>query len=61
METYLRPAMEDLSAVQEIGQTAYSQYVFGIGREPGAMLDDYEPRLRIAECASLRMSGGFRA
>src|SRR5215470_14105213 len=32
---------DDLDAVEEIVQTAYSKYVSRIGREPGPMLDDY--------------------
>ena len=37
-----RPAtLEDIHAVQEIVQHAYSPYVSRIGREPGPMLDDY--------------------
>jgi len=32
---------DDLHAVEEIVQTAYSKYVSRIGREPGPMLDDY--------------------
>jgi GNAT superfamily N-acetyltransferase len=55
MTLNLRPATsDDLIAVQEIVQAAYTHYVARIGREPGPLADDYatlicEKRIYVAE------------
>ena len=55
MTPSLRPATsDDLTAVEEIVQAAYTHYVARIGREPGPMVDDYaaligEGRIHVAE------------
>lgn len=37
---------EDLTAIRDIVQAAYTPYVARIGREPGPMLDDYATLIR---------------
>ena len=55
MTPSLRPATrEDLVAVHEIVQAAYTHYIVRIGRKPGPMLDDYaaligEGQVHVAE------------
>ena len=55
MTPSIRPATsDDLTAVQEIIQAAYTHYVARIGREPGPLIDDHaaligEKRMYVAE------------
>lgn len=48
---------DDLPAIQEIVECAYSRYVERMGRPPGPMLDDYAKRIELKQASVAEYEG----
>ncbi len=49
---------DDLPAIQEIVEQAYSPYIDRMGRPPGPMLDDYAKRIELEQASVAEVDGG---